>query len=585
MEATAIKGEKSMVDLKQLAYERKKIMVFLSVASLLKGLAMIGQALFFVWIADGVFLKNASFEEVVPYFYGLLGAVLLRVVCGYIIGRSGVNLAAEVKMDLREKLIGSFAGNPLQASIQGQSGKKVSLLLDAVDELDGYFSKYIPQMIQSYIIPLLLLIVIFSQHWVTGVIILITAPFIPVFMALVGIKTKEKADRQMEKLSQFSGTFLDVLQGLTTLKLFGQAEQQKQTIQKSSLDFRDATMEVLKSAFLSSLMLEYISMLSMGIIALEIGLRLVVFDSLTFFTAFFVMILVPDFFNMLKDFGSAFHTGRGSAAAANRLSVQLEKEEPAVEWGEGILVNEPPLLTLKGLSFQYGEDFKLGPVDAEIPPYSQIAIVGKSGSGKTTLLHSIAGLLPPMSGNVLVNGVPREKVDEKSWFEQLSYISQNPYLFAGTIKENITIGAGRETTDEEIWRASEKAGISDMVLALKRGLDTPIGEAGRGLSGGEKQRIALARAFLKQPSVILFDEPTTGLDLQTEKILQESLAELGKQATIITVAHRLHTIKKSDAILILSEGKLAAAGSHNELLETYAPYGEMLEMQHGGIVQ
>ncbi|MGK7378960.1 thiol reductant ABC exporter subunit CydD [Planococcus sp. 1R117A] len=574
-----------MVDLKQLAYERKNIMVFLIMASFLKGLAMIGQALFFVLIADSVFLKNASFQDIVPYLFGLLGVIFLRVLCGYVIGRSGVNLATEVKTHLREKLIQSFAANPLQASIQGQSGQKVSLLLDAVDELDGYYSKYIPQMIQSYIIPILLLIVIFSQHWVTGLIILITAPFIPVFMALVGIKTKEKADQQMEKMGQFSGTFLDVLQGLTTLKLYGQAERQQQTIKKSSLDFRDATMEVLKSAFLSSLMLEYISMLSMGIIALEIGLRLVVFDSLTFFTAFFVMILVPDFFNMLKDFGSAFHTGKGSTAAANRLSAHFEKETPAVKWGQGILSNEPPHLTLNGFSFQYGEGFKLEPIQAEIPPYSQAAIIGKSGSGKTTLLHAIAGLLPPESGNVLVNGVPRDQINEKSWFEQLSYISQNPYLFAGTIKENIAIGASRETTDEEVWEAAKKAGIIEMVMSLKEGLDTPIGEAGRGLSGGEKQRIALARAFLKQPSVILFDEPTTGLDLQTEKILQESLAELGKRATIITVAHRLHTIKQSDVILILSKGKLAAAGSHNELLETYAPYEEMLAVQHGGIVQ
>lgn len=574
-----------MVDLKQLAYERKNIMAFLFIASFLKGAAMIGQALFFVWIADGVFLKGASFEEVLPYLYGLFGAILVRVACGYIIGRSGVNLAAEVKMDLRKKLIASFASNPLQASIQGQSGQKVSLLLDAVDELDGYFSKYIPQMVQSYIIPLLLLVVIFSQHWVTGLIILITAPFIPVFMALVGIKTKEKADQQMEKLGQFSGTFLDVLQGLTTLKLFNQADRQKQTIQKSSLDFRDATMEVLKSAFLSSLMLEYISMLSMGIIALEIGLQLVVFDSLTFFTAFFVMILVPDFFNMLKDFGSAFHTGKGSTAAANRLSAHLEKEAPAVEWGAGTLSNDPPHLLLQDLTFQYGESFKLGSINAEIAPYSQLAIIGKSGSGKTTLLHAIAGLLPLSSGAVLVNGVPREQIDERSWFDQLSYISQNPYLFAGTIKENIAIGASRETADDEIWEAASKAGIGEMVGSLKHGLETRVGEAGRGLSGGEKQRIALARAFLKQPSIILFDEPTTGLDLQTEKILQQSIAELGKQATVITVAHRLHTIRQSDTILLLSEGQLAAAGSHEELLETYAPYGEMLEIQHGGIVQ
>ena len=574
-----------MLDLKQLAFERKNRMVWLIAASLLKGMAMIGQALFFVWIADAVFLKDASFQEVMPYFSGLLAAILLRVASGYVIGRMGVNLAAEVKSALRTKLISSFAENPLQASFQGQSGEKVSLLLDAVDEVDGYFSKYIPQMIQSYIIPVLLLIVIFSQHWITGLIILITAPFIPVFMALVGIKTKEKADEQMEKLGQFSGTFLDVLQGLTTLKLFGRAEQQKQVIKKSSLDFRDATMEVLKSAFLSSLMLEYISMLSMGVIALEIGLRLVVFDNLTFFTAFFVMILVPDFFNMLKDFGSAFHTGRGSAAAANRLAAELEKENKPVAWGRAKMPQKPLAVRVNGLSFQYKKGFELGPIDAEIKPKSQVAIIGKSGSGKTTLLHAIAGLLPLSEGNVLINGVPREEITEKSWFDQLSYISQNPYLFAGTIKENIIIGTDRETTEEELVDAARKAGILEMIQSLKQGFETPVGEAGRGLSGGEKQRMALARAFLKKPLLILFDEPTSGLDLQTEKILQNALEELSRGATVITVAHRLHTVKNADMILMLADGELAAKGSHQELLETHQPYREMLSVQQGGVLQ
>lgn len=574
-----------MVELKKLAYQQKKLMAFLAVASVLKGLAMVGQALFFVWVTTDVFLGGASFGEIVPLLVGLLAAILLRVASGYAIGRSGVELASKVKRELRQKLIASFASDPLLSSFQGQSGQKVSLLLDAVDETDGYFNKYIPQMIQTYTIPLILLAVIFSQHWVTGLIILITAPFIPVFMALVGIRTKEKADAQMEQLGRFSGTFLDVLQGLPTLKLLGQAERQKATIKKSSLDFRDATMDVLKSAFLSSLALEYISMLSMGIIALEIGLRLVVFDSLTFFTAFFVMILVPDFFNMLKDFGSAFHTGRSSAAAAGKLSEELAKERRNVQFGSAELPEGPVHLTLDNLEFQYEEGFGLGPVSVDIPPLSQIAIIGKSGSGKSTLLHSIAGLLPVSYGSIRVNGMPREEIAERSWFAKMSYISQHPYLFAGSIRENIAIGADRTVTDEEVAAAAEQAGISELVRSLDKGFDTPIGESGRGLSGGEKQRIALARAFLKQPTLVLFDEPTTGLDLKTEQILQRSIQELGKRATILTVAHRLHTVKQADRILVLEDGNVAASGTREELADAGQPYSGLFAMQTGGVAQ
>lgn len=200
-------------------------------------------------------------------------------------------------------------------------------------------------------------------------------------------------------------------------------------------------------------------------------------------------------------------------------------------------------------------------------------------------MQLLAGLLPQSEGRLMINGVPREKISEQSWFDQLSYISQNPYLFAGTIRENMEIGANRQVSDAEILDAAEKAGIAEMVLALEQGFETPIGEAGRGLSGGEKQRIALARAFLKKPSLILFDEPTTGLDLRTEQILQDSLSELKKTSTVITVAHRLHTIRKADLIFFLEDGKLEAVGSHDELLQTYSPYKEMLSAQQGGSVR
>ncbi|WP_226683404.1 thiol reductant ABC exporter subunit CydD [Sutcliffiella horikoshii] len=574
-----------MTDLKTIAKSHRSTRMTLILIAILTGATVIGQAYFFVTIVDRVFLRDHTFQEILPFLGGLLVVLAARAALTYWSGLTGVKLAAKVKRDFRIALLQKYSNSPIQASLKGQSGQKVSVMMDAVDEIDPYFSRYVPQVIQSSIIPIMILIAAFSQHVNTGLIILITAPFIPIFMIVVGLKTKKKSEEQIEKLNAFSGTFLDTLQGLTTLKLFGRSAKQQETIENSSLSFRDATMEVLRIAFLSSLMLEFISMLAIGLIALEVGLQLVVFENVTFFTAFFVLVLAPEFYLYLKELGSAFHTGRGSMGAAKKVTDELAEEETPIEWGDASFQKDldPPAIQLKNLGFRYGDQgFAIENISVDIPPYTQLALIGRSGAGKSTLLNLMAGLIRASEGEVLVDGKPLYEYEEKTWFDRVSYISQNPYLFSGTIADNIAIGGKAEATKEEIRDAAEKAGILPLIESLPEGFKTKIGEAGRGLSGGEKQRLALARAFLKKPSVILFDEPTTGLDLQTERILQASMKELAKTSTVITVAHRLHTIKQADTILLLESGRLVALGKHEELVEKVPAYREMVSVQQGG---
>ena len=574
-----------MVGLKELALEQKRKLVLLVIFAVTTGVAIIGQGYLLVVVVDRIFLKDATFSDVIPLLIGLFFAFSARTILQYFSGRTGVKMASQVKGNLRKLLLNKFSKSTAQSSLQGQSGKKVSVMMDTVDEIDRYFSDYIPQVIQATIIPLIILVVIFTQHIATGLIIMITAPFIPIFMMIIGFKTKDKSEEQLDKMAAFSGGFLDTLQGLTTLKLLGRSKEQKETIRKSSLDFRDATMEVLKIAFQNSLVLEFISMLSMGIIALELALRLIIFQDLTFLTAFFMLVLAPEFYTKLKDLGSAFHTGRGSMGAAKKLADELTETEKPVLWGAESLEREAPLaIELRGAGFTYGEDaFTLKNIQLEIGPKEQVAIVGKTGAGKSTLLNMIAGLVSVSEGEMLINGEPRSNFKEKDWFDRLSYISQNPYLFSGTIAENIAIGGRLDATRVEIVQAAEKAGIPSWWIHCEHGYDTPIGEGGRDLSGGEKQRIAIARAFLKSPSVILFDEPTTGLDLRTEKILQASIKELSKASAVITVAHRLHTIKNADKIVFLENGELLATGTHEELLESVETYRNMVSVQQGGM--
>lgn len=575
-----------MGNLKQIAYKQKKSMLLLLISSVLTSVAIIGQAYLIVTIVDGVFLQGQSFSTILPMLGGLLLILMTRTLFTYLSGRTGVKMAAKAKGHFRKSLLNKYARNPIQASLRGQSGQKVSVMMDAVDEIDSYFSQYIPQVIRTSFIPLLILVVIFTQHVNTGLIMLVTAPFIPIFMIIIGMKTKSKSEEQLEKLSAFSGRFLDTLQGLTTLKLFGRAKQQKEVIKKSSLGFREATMEILKVAFTSSFMLELISMLSIGLIALEVAIQLIVYESISFFTAFFVLVMAPEFYSNLKDLGSAFHNGRGSMGAAQKVADELAETDQTIQWGNTGLPKEatPPNIELQGASYHYGENqFSLNNIRTEIPPYGQIAIVGRSGSGKTTLLHLIAGLIAPSEGKIVINGNMLADYIEKDWFDQLSYISQHPYIFSGTIAENIAIGGTQNASRIEVEQAAKQAGISEMIQALDNGYDTPVGEAGRGLSGGEKQRVAIARAFLKKPSVILFDEPTTGLDLQTERILQRSIHQLAQNSTVITVAHRLHTIKNADKILFLEGGSLIATGTHEELINKVAEYRDMVSVQQGGL--
>ncbi|WP_078429168.1 thiol reductant ABC exporter subunit CydD [Alkalihalobacterium alkalinitrilicum] len=543
------------------------------------GIVVIFQAYLIVSIVDDLFLKNRAFDEVLLFLLLLLAVFLVRSVLSFWSGKIGLKMAAQVKADYRKSLLQVYSGQSLMTSYKGQTGQKVSVMMDAVDELDSFYSKYVPQRIMTTVVPFMILVVVFTQHVYSGLIILVTAPFIPLFMIIIGKITQQKSEEKLDSLTAFSGRFLDTLQGLVSLKLYGRSKPYKEKIRQSSLDFRNATMKILKVAFTSSLMLEFISMLSIGLVALELGLRLVVFNEISFFVAFFILLLVPEFYNMLKELGSAFHAGRSSTGAASKIEQELASEDRLSKWGSISVMKESISMELKNIGFEYDtEGFVLKNIQANIPAKGQVAIVGKSGSGKTTLLHVIAGLLEPLEGEVLINGRTRSDYQEHQWFAHVSYITQHPYLFAGTIAENIALGIA--ATNEEIEKAAVKAGISELVQSLPKGYDTPIGEGGRGFSGGEKQRIALARAFLKKPAVVLFDEPTTGLDLFTEQLLHKSIRKLAKTSTIITVAHRIQTIKEANHILFLEDGAMVAQGTHNQLKASVLSYQELFS-RHG----
>ncbi|MGG0737686.1 thiol reductant ABC exporter subunit CydD [Niallia taxi] len=577
-----------MQKLKQTIWLYKKSIFILMGLTLLLGIAIITQAFAMTRIVDGVFLKDQSFADIVPWLLLLLLILLMRSGSDYLSKRIGVSIASDVKGNIRRELLTKYTNSSLHIAGQGQTGKKVSMLLDGVDEMDSFYSQFIPQVMQSIFVPILIVIVVFTQHVNSGLILIVSAPFIPIYMIIIGIKTQKKSEEKLEKLASFSGKFLDTLKGLVTLKLFDQTNRQKDELEKTSLSFRDTTLDILKIAFTQSFALELISMLSIGIVALELAIQMIIYQNISFFPAFFILILVPEFFTSLKELGLTFHNGRASMGATKKVLEEFDEQDSLIVWGAQEIPEQgnPPTIKLDQTGYTYpDEGFQLQPMTASFLPKQKIAIVGASGTGKSTLLHLLAGMITPDNGSIKLNNIELTAYTEASWLKQISYISQHPYMFSGTMYENISMGITEAMDENAVYEAAKLAGLVPLITSLEKGLQTGIGEAGRGLSSGEKQRVSLARAFLKKPKIVLLDEPTRGLDLATEGILQQSIEKLSEMATVITVAHRLHTIQNADQILYLEKGRLQAIGTHKYLLDNVPAYKKVVTIQKGGAKQ
>jgi len=563
-----------------------RICAFLVFFAVISGMFAIGQGYLIAKIVDQAFLQGQGLQILWISFWLLLAVFIGRGIISFLTTKIGVRLASIVKASLRARLTYKLAEASPNQLFRYKTGQINSVLTDGIDNIDAYYSKYLPQLLQAVIIPPMILIVVFMNNIYSGIIMLITAPLIPVFMTLIGNMADNKARQQFDSLMTFSGHFLDILQGLTTLKIFGNSKRQRQNIVKMSDNFRDTTMEVLKIAFLSALMLEILATISTAMIAVEVGLRLV-YSQLTFNTAFFVLLLAPELYLPLKNLGSSFHSGKNSIAAAKQVWQILDEPVGASTWGDKVFTEfidkevSGHKVSVENVSFSYNDNKPiLQNISFEIQDRQRVAIVGKSGSGKTTLLKILLGMLPASEGRILVNGIALSEYREDAWISQIAYVSQEPYLFAGTIADNIAIGR-TGATFEEIEQAAKLAGVSLFIEDLIDGYNTLVGEGGRGLSGGEKQRVALARAFLKQASIVVLDEPTAGLDLETEHVLKDAIHNLCENAAIITVAHRLQTIIDADVIILLSDGQVIATGTHEELLDKSDLYRELVSVYRG----
>ncbi|HFZ6304253.1 TPA: ABC transporter ATP-binding protein/permease [Staphylococcus aureus] len=470
----------------------------------------------------------------------LLGVLLLRATVQFLNQWLGDTLAFKVKHMLRQRVIYKNNGHPI--------GEQMTILTENIDGLAPFYKSYLPQVFKSMMVPLIIIIAMFFIHFNTALIMLITAPFIPLFYIIFGLKTRDESKDQMTYLNQFSQRFLNIAKGLVTLKLFNRTEQTEKHIYDDSTQFRTLTMRILRSAFLSGLMLEFISMLGIGLVALEATLSLVVFHNIDFKTAAIAIILAPEFYNAIKDLGQAFHTGKQSEGASDVVFEFLEQPNNNNEFLLKYEENQKPFIQLTDISFRYDNSDRLVLNDLNLEIYNgdQIALVGPSGAGKSTLTHLIAGVYQPTIGTISTN--QRDL--------NIGILSQQPYIFSASIKENITMF--KDIENNTIEEVLDEVGLLDKVQSFAKGINTIIGEGGEMLSGGQMRRIELCRLLVMKPDLVIFDEPATGLDIQTEHMIQNVLFQHFKDTTMIVIAHRDNTIRHLQRRLYIENGRLIA---------------------------
>ncbi len=552
---------------------------------LLGTIVTIAQMAFLSKIVNQVFLAHQGLVQVEALLFFLLGTIVVRA--GLVWGRevTAQQGAIRVKAELRESLFTRLLQLGPAYCKGERTGELVATAGEGIERLDAYVSRYLPQTVLSVVVPLLIAIYILPIDWGSAILLLVTAPVIPLLMVLVGSYAENHIKQQWTALARMSAYFLDVVQGLTTLKLFGRSEEQRERIARVSNGFRDRTLKVLRVAFLSGMVLELMVAFAIGLVAVTLGVRLLN-NGISFEAAFLVLLLAPEFYRPLRDLGVHRHAGMEGKAAAARILQILETPLPihAGEAGAG-LPHGALSIEFTNITYTYpgNERSALTDINLTLPTQTCTALVGRSGAGKSTLVNLLLRFLDAQEGTITVNGLPLADLSVETWRSFIALVPQRPHLFHGSVRANIRL-ARPQASDDEVARAAELAGATEFIEQLPQGYDTGIGERGARLSAGQAQRIAIARAFLKDAPLLILDEPTSSLDPESELLIRRALERLVRNRTVLVIAHRYNTIAHAHQVAVLQDGQLVEVGSQADLLGSNGVYASLLGIYRRGEV-
>ncbi|ANT67193.1 heme ABC transporter permease/ATP-binding protein CydD [Aeromonas hydrophila] len=552
-----------------------------------QGILMVAQAWLLATLLHGFIIEGTTPAQSIPLFIALLLVTLSKAVLAY--GREVASFKAgsAVRQAIRE-LVLTRLGRLGPAYIQRRpAGSWASLLLEQIENMQDFFSRYLPQMAIAVFIPVVILVAVFPVNWAAGLILLGTAPLIPLFMILVGVGAADANRRNFQALARLSGHFLDRLKGLRTLQLFMRTQAEGDAIRDASEDFRERTMEVLRLAFLSTAVLEFFAALSVALVAVYFGFSYI--DHLNFghygtkvtlFTGLFVLFLAPEFYAPLRELGAHYHAKAQAIGAAEQLLEFLEAEVTEPASGNAPFHADAPIkVEAKGLEVLSAEGKVLvGPIDFTLASGSRTALIGISGAGKSSLVNALLGFAP-YRGEFKVNGQELASLDMSQWRRRLGWLSQNPQLFHASLRDNLLL-ANPSASDSELEEALKRAQAWE--FAMEKGLDYAVGDQAGGLSVGQAQRLALARTLLKSTQLMVLDEPTASLDRHSERAIMTTLEQAAAGQTLLMITHRIDQLTKMDQILVLERGKLVEQGSFQQLSTAQGPFTRLLSQRNEG---
>ncbi|MFQ1820489.1 heme ABC transporter permease/ATP-binding protein CydD [Aeromonas veronii] len=552
-----------------------------------QGILMVAQAWLLATLLHGFIIEGSTPEQSIMLFITLLLVTLGKAALAY--GREVASFKAgsAVRQTIRQLVLTRLSRLGPAYIQRRPAGSWASLLLEQIENMQDFFSRYLPQMAIAVFIPMVILVAVFPVNWAAGLILLGTAPLIPIFMILVGVGAADANRRNFQALARLSGHFLDRLKGLRTLQLFMRTQAEGEAIRDASEDFRERTMEVLRLAFLSTAVLEFFAAISVALVAVYFGFSYI--DHLNFgsygvkvtlFTGLFVLFLAPEFYAPLRELGAHYHAKAQAIGAAEQLLEFLEAEvsEPAAGTAP-FHADSPVKVEAKGLEVLSAEGKVLvGPIDFTLEAGSRTALIGVSGAGKSSLVNALLGFAP-YRGELKVNGLELATLDMSQWRLQLGWLSQNPQLFHASLRDNLLL-AKPTASDAELEDALKRAQAWE--FAMEKGLDYPVGDQAGGLSVGQAQRLALARTLLKSTQLMVLDEPTASLDRHSERAIMTTLEQVMAGQTLLMITHRLDQLTKMDNILVLARGQLVEQGSFQQLCQAEGPFARLLSQRSEG---